>query len=81
MNVGIDRQVCIGCEQCVDTCPEVFTMEGKKALVKSNPITRDWESMCLEAMDSCPVNAIAIQDPHAFMLLSSGELTPHWLAL
>ena len=48
---------CIGCESCVDICPDAFEMdeEANVAVVK-NP---DSKAPCIdEAMDACPVDAI-----------------------
>lgn len=48
---------CIGCESCVELCPEVFEMaEGEeRARVKDPASTAD----CVdEAIDTCPVQAI-----------------------
>jgi len=45
---------CIGCGLCASTCPEVFGMEGAKAIVKSKK-----DAPCVkEAIESCPVDAI-----------------------
>ena len=49
---------CIGCETCVELCPEVFQMndETEKAIV----IAPDSDAACVEeAIDSCPVEAIS----------------------
>jgi len=46
---------CIGCESCVELCPEVFEMDDDKARVKDPSSTAE----CVqEAMDTCPVEAI-----------------------
>ncbi len=57
MAILIDENECIGCETCVEMCPEVFAMdEGiEKATVKDPESTAD----CVEeAIDSCPTEAI-----------------------
>lgn len=49
---------CIGCESCVEICPEVFTMvaDTEKAVVTDPASTAE----CVdEAIDTCPVQAIA----------------------
>ncbi|MCF7886241.1 MAG: ferredoxin [Candidatus Marinimicrobia bacterium] len=50
---------CIGCEVCVNMCPEGFAMEGDKAKV----INQDAD--CIEdAAEACPVDAIEVDsDP------------------
>ena len=58
MAIVIDYDECIGCETCVELCPEVFAMiDGEeKAMVKAPDSTAD----CVqEAIDSCPVEAIS----------------------
>lgn len=48
---------CIGCESCVELCPDVFKMDEstEKAVATDPSSTLD----CVdEAMETCPVNAI-----------------------
>lgn len=58
MKAIVDADLCIGCQVCVDTCPEVFEMDGDKAVVKIDAIPGPSESTCKEAADTCPVEAI-----------------------
>ncbi|WP_320005842.1 ferredoxin [Maridesulfovibrio sp.] len=55
--VVVDVDECVGCEACVEECPDVFSMgPGDLALVH-NPEGADDE--CIEsAMELCPVNCI-----------------------
>ena len=57
-NVIIDTEECIGCESCVELCPEVFEMDesGEKAVV----IPADnYDADCIEeAIETCPVECI-----------------------
>jgi len=58
MAVVIDQDACMGCESCVEICPDVFEMNdsGEKAQV-SDP---DSEADCVEeAIDSCPAECIS----------------------
>lgn len=61
MNVRVDPELCTGCELCVQTAPDVFEMEGDKAIAKVNPVPEDSETSCKDAVDSCPVTAIIIE--------------------
>jgi ferredoxin len=57
MAIEINEEECMGCEACVETCPDVFEMndDGDKAIVKDADSTAD----CVEeAIDSCPAEAI-----------------------
>ena len=62
MKVTVDEETCIGCEVCVDTCPEVFEMVYDKARVKINEVPKDVVEPCREAAENCPVEAIQIED-------------------
>ena len=56
--VRIDEEECIGCESCVELCPDVFSFnaESNKAYV-TNPNGGDQK--CIEdAAASCPVSCI-----------------------
>ena len=61
IKVIIDKEKCIGCTLCVQACPEVFKMEGDKAVVNANPPPREAEDSCRDAAQQCPVEAITIQ--------------------
>lgn len=51
---------CISCDACVLAAPDNFQMveDGSHALVKAQPASPAEESMCREAMEACPVEAI-----------------------
>lgn len=58
MAIVIDQDECIGCESCVEICPDVFEMDedGEKALVIAEDSTED----CVdEAIETCPTEAIS----------------------
>ena len=57
----VDKEECIGCESCVQICPEVFEMDPDgKAEVKEG--TGAGEPCVQEAMDACPAECIHWQD-------------------
>lgn len=56
--VKIDQEACIGCETCVELCPEIFAFDPQetKAYVIT-PVGGD-QACIEEAVASCPVNCI-----------------------
>lgn len=58
MRAYVDQDICIGCGLCVTICPEVFQLneDGKAEAIADT--TDDNRAAVLEAIDSCPVNAI-----------------------
>ncbi len=62
MKVKIDPELCNGDEICVQLCPDVFEMEGEKAIVKMEDIPDDLAESVREAADSCPSEAIIIEE-------------------
>jgi len=58
----VDGELCIGCGQCEELCPDVFEIEGEKATVISDEIPEDALDACYEAVESCPVDAIILEE-------------------
>ena len=57
--VIIDQDECIGCESCVEICPEVFGFDEsdeKAYVIDSQAASQD---KIQEAMDSCPTECIS----------------------
>jgi len=59
MKAVVDNDLCIGCGLCVDNCPQVFKMDGDKAIVISE-VTEALNESAAKAKDECPVEAIEI---------------------
>ncbi len=63
MKAYVNAETCIGCEVCVTTCPGVFQMNDDNiAEVIVNIVPEADQDNCREASDSCPVEAITIED-------------------
>ena len=62
MKVKIDPELCTGDEICVQLCPEVFEMQEDKAVVIMDEISPDLQDSVREAADSCPSEAIIIEE-------------------
>jgi ferredoxin len=61
MKVKVDRSLCVGISNCVAVAPTVFQLdEENKAKVLD--ITSSTEDKIMSAAESCPVNAIIIED-------------------
>lgn len=62
MRAIIERNGCIGCGLCAETCPEVFRMDEEGlAEVYTDPIPSAFEDSATEAADNCPVSVITVE--------------------
>ena len=62
MKAFIDRNDCISCELCVETCPEVFQMAADDhAEVYVDEVPSKAEDATLEAQGNCPASVITVK--------------------
>ena len=62
MKATIDRDGCISCGLCAETCPEVFRMgDDGKAEVYQDPVPARAEDKAVEAQEGCPVSVITAE--------------------
>ena len=61
MKVKVDRELCIGVSNCVAIAPTAFKLDEENKAVLLDPSSVDDDSL-LEAAESCPANAIIIED-------------------
>lgn len=61
MKVKIDRDLCIGVSNCVAIAPTVFKLDDEKKAIVLDPSSVDDDTL-LEAAESCPENAVIIED-------------------
>lgn len=62
LKVYVENESCIGCGLCVSLCPDVFKMnDSGKSEVKTNELS-SLESEVKQCAESCPVNAIKIEE-------------------
>jgi ferredoxin len=63
MKASIDRDGCIACGLCIETCPEVFKMaEDGLAEVIVDEVPDDAEEQAVESQESCPVSVITVNE-------------------
>ena len=62
MKASIDRDGCISCGLCANSCPKVFRMaEDGIAEVYVDQVPMEEEEAAVEAMDGCPVGVITLE--------------------
>lgn len=57
----VDKDLCISCGTCINLCPDVFQFgdDGKSEVINERGCDR---CDCEEAADSCPANAITLDE-------------------
>jgi ferredoxin len=68
IRIEVDRALCIGSGDCVDTAPDVFQLDGEDKAIVVDPDGAD-RDLVLEAAGNCPVTAI-------FVMGEEGDLYP-----
>ena len=61
MRVKVVRELCTGIGNCIAWAPTVFAFDEEKKAMVIDPSSVDDDTL-LEAAESCPVNAIIIED-------------------
>jgi len=67
MKVRVDRDLCIGITNCVAVAPTVFQMDEENKAVVKDPSSVS-EKKLMEAAESCPQNAIIVEDDNGRQL-------------
>lgn len=62
MKAIIDRDGCIGCGLCAESCPEVFCMADDGLAEVCGEINANNEGEAREAAEGCPVSVISIEE-------------------
>ncbi|HEX7401399.1 MAG TPA: ferredoxin [candidate division Zixibacteria bacterium] len=62
MKVRVDPDLCTSDEICVQLCPEIFEMEGDKAIASTEEVPEHLKDLVKEAAASCPSEAIIIEE-------------------
>lgn len=61
MKASIDTELCTGCGLCVDTCPDIFELNGDVARVKVDIVPEAAEECVQQAAEDCPASAIKVE--------------------
>jgi len=61
VKVKVDRELCIGVGNCVAIAPTVFKLDDQNKAVILASSSVDEETL-MEAAESCPENAIIVED-------------------
>ena len=67
MKVRVDRELCIGVGNCVALAPTVFEFDEENKATVLDPSSVDDDTL-LEAAESCPENAIIVEDDEGHLL-------------
>ncbi len=67
MRVRVDRDLCLSVGNCVALAPTVFTLDEENKAVVLDPSSVDDDTL-LEAAESCPVDAIVVEDDEGHQL-------------
>lgn len=61
MKAIVDQETCIGCGVCAQVAPEIYEMQGDKAVSIADEISEDKLDSAKEGADQCPVDAINVE--------------------
>ena len=59
VTIEVDRELCFGAGDCVDSAPDVFQLDAEGKSVVVDPDGADLDGL-LVAAGNCPVNAITV---------------------
>jgi ferredoxin len=60
MKAVVDAEKCIGCGLCAQVAPDIYEMQGEKAVVIVDEISDDKAENAKNGAEQCPVEAITI---------------------
>jgi len=61
VKVSIDKELCTGCGLCVDSCPDIFELDGDIAKPKVEIVPEAAEECIQQAAEDCPASAIKVE--------------------
>ena len=60
MKAVVDAEKCIGCGLCAQVAPDIYEMQGDKAVTKIDEISEDKTEEARSGAEQCPTEAIII---------------------
>ena len=61
--VKVNKEACVGCGACVNNCPKYFEFDDDGlSNVKKEEVENEDKEMVMEAVETCPTNAISIEE-------------------
>jgi ferredoxin len=67
VRIEVDRELCFGFGDCVDTAPRVFALDDEEKAIVIDPDAGTLE-VIIDASQNCPVDAIIITDSEGVQL-------------
>jgi len=67
LRIRVDRDLCIGVGNCVAFAPTVFAFDQENKAIVLDPTSVDDRTL-LESAESCPENAIIVEDDEGHQL-------------
>lgn len=62
MKAILDKDGCIGCGLCANTCPDVFSLMDDGIAAVTGEVKPENVDLANEAAEGCPVSVITIED-------------------
>ena len=62
MKLMVDKELCSGCELCVNSFPDLFEMAGDVARAKSELVPDAAEDDARQSVEDCPAEAIKLEE-------------------
>jgi ferredoxin len=72
LRIRIDRGLCVGFGDCIETAPEAFRLDGEGVAVFTRPEQVERERL-LAACDACPVDALTVWDETGEQIVPSAR--------